>query len=311
MKAAIVTTVINVEAVIDFFISYHLNIGFDHIFLFFDDPSETSIQKARAYPNVTVVLCDDALREKWSTTRLLRTHKAYSSFIDREVMARQILNAEIACQMAVDMGIDWILHIDGDELFYSPRQSVKDHFSELDKKGVGQVTYANHEAVTERLEYDNFFKEATLFKRNFSLLTEAQIALLMSDPIFGRGSRYFHYYSIGKSAAVVRDGLVPVSVHKFMDEDDPLQEEPSILHYPLCGLQNLARKYRTIGFFDDKWFGEVNIGHHIPFHLEARNAVHRNDPDLLLQFYTHRVMINDEEKITRFLNAGVFFRVSL
>lgn len=42
-------------------------------------------------------------------------------FVNEEVQARQEVNAEIALNLCLDLGIDWLLHIDSDELFYSEK----------------------------------------------------------------------------------------------------------------------------------------------------------------------------------------------
>ena len=136
MKTAIVTTLINASSVVEFFVQYHLHIGFDHIFLFFDDPADPSSGLVEKDPNVTLILNDAALKEKWENTRLFKANRGYCDYIGNETMARQLLNTEIANDMAVQMGISWLLHIDIDELFYFPDHDVKTHFSELDRKSV-------------------------------------------------------------------------------------------------------------------------------------------------------------------------------
>ena len=47
VRAAIVTTLRNADAVLDDFIAHHLAAGFEHIFLFFDDPRDPGLERAR------------------------------------------------------------------------------------------------------------------------------------------------------------------------------------------------------------------------------------------------------------------------
>src|SRR5881227_2033303 len=151
-RAAIVTTLRDADRVLDSFIRYHLLIGFEQIFLFFDDPHDPSLDKARGYEKVTAMRDNRALRRRWKQTRLYAEDGQLRRFRNKEVMARQELNVAIAVELAIDHRIDWLLHIDIDELFYSPAQTVKEHFGSLSAKGVQQVTYANYEALPDRLD---------------------------------------------------------------------------------------------------------------------------------------------------------------
>src|ERR1044071_3813734 len=140
-KAAIVTTLRNAGPSLDSFIRYHLSLGFERMFLFFDDPNDPDIAIARRYPRrVTVIPHDENLRRSWRQTRQFSLFTHFSHFIDREVMARQMLNTEVAIGLAMKEGFDWLLHIDCDELFYSPGQTASEHFSELSNKGIRRIT---------------------------------------------------------------------------------------------------------------------------------------------------------------------------
>jgi hypothetical protein len=68
-RAAVVATVKNFVAMADSWCSYHLGIGFAHLFLYFDDPAELAvIDLASRFPasSVTAVPHDDRLRAAWS-----------------------------------------------------------------------------------------------------------------------------------------------------------------------------------------------------------------------------------------------------
>ncbi len=62
-------------------------------------------------------------------TMVYTINKMHFQYRDREVMARQVLNAGVAVQMCLERGIDWLLHIDHDELFVSGHDSVQEHFA--------------------------------------------------------------------------------------------------------------------------------------------------------------------------------------
>lgn len=130
------------------FIEYHLAIGFEHIYLFFDSKDDPGIPLAREYPRVTVTPVDDELlHRQFADTEL--PHLV--SLAKMEVMARQELNVEMAIRRARDGGFAWLLHIDIDELFWPANQNVREYFEGLSATNVGWCTFLNLEAVPERL----------------------------------------------------------------------------------------------------------------------------------------------------------------
>src|SRR5215469_6029626 len=160
-RAAIVTTLRNAGSVLDSFIGYHLSIGFGHLYLFFDDPNDPDLPRLAGNPAITAIAHDADLRNRW---RELPQYREQSAFLDREVMARQVLNTEVAMEMARGDGFAWLLHIDSDELFYSPYESAAAHFQSLENQAFETVQYMNYEAVPERDEIGDFFREVDLFK---------------------------------------------------------------------------------------------------------------------------------------------------
>lgn len=311
MRVGIVTTLRNAVA-LESFTRYHLAIGFDHIFLFFDDPNDPQIHDFENHSQITVIRGDDDLRRKWIESRSYKTFEIVRRFLDREIMARQILNVEIAMNLAVEKKIDWILHIDSDELFYSPDQSVKKHFQELEKSKINHAVYPNYEAVPEKINIDNPFKEVTLFKINRDCVDDGQFSDLQISSIKSvpqLADRFFLFYTNGKAAARVSEGLLAGGVHRFFSLGVPCKRE-RILHYACCGFENFWNKYRTLGHFDDRWFGWIDIKVIEPFHLDARDIVAKGDRNLAREFYTKRVMISDKKIINRLIYDGVFTRIA-
>ena len=161
VRAAICTTLRNAGPVLDSFVAYHLAIGFERLYLFFDDPSDPDLPRASLHAAVTAIPNDARLREHW---RSLPQYPEQSAFIDSEVMARQVLNTEFAMELARPDGFNWLLHIDADELFYSPLQSAAEHFEQVERQQLETVVYLNYEAIPERDEIGDFFREVDLFK---------------------------------------------------------------------------------------------------------------------------------------------------
>jgi hypothetical protein len=296
--------------VIESFITYHLSIGFERLFLFFDDPSDLCFEKAAKYPQVVAIKHDDSLRRLWKESRLYIEDETLCRFVDKEVMARQELNVGIAVQLALENDIDWLLHLDIDELFYLATDTLEEHFRALAGRNIERATYLNYEAIPERVEIVDYFREVTLFKKT-PRLSQTQTDLIDSMPELSASS--FLFYGNGKQAGRVSAELLPLGVHAFRPAASRSEETSTdavILHYPCCGFDHFWRKYKTLGNFNDKWFGRVDIaGKGNTFHLEARDVVASGDRLAALDFYRNRVVINDEHRIKALIESGLCCRI--
>ena len=134
-RVAIVTTLCNAQHILPSFVRYHLLKGFDHLFLFFDDPAERDLyERIAQVPKTTCFIMGPLLEENWKKARHRVDDHVYD-FIEQEAMARQQLNVAVAIEASLILGIDWLLHIDVDEAFCSPGKRVEDHFRKLDEEG--------------------------------------------------------------------------------------------------------------------------------------------------------------------------------
>jgi len=143
-------------------------------------------------------------------------------FIEREVMARQVLNAAAAVPLATESGIDWLVHLDSDELFCVEGGSAPAHFQRLADQGIRRALYLNHEAAPEQEDIEDFFRTVTLFKLN--PLAHSATSGAAGGTSVGEAERLalarqrralFHFYANGKSAATVDPWLRPLGVHEF------------------------------------------------------------------------------------------------
>lgn len=129
------------------FVSYHLAIGFAHIFIFLDHESNFNLfdflNDKYGSNSVSVFKNIEDLRSK--EREICSTFKTLEQYVDNEVPARQAINAEYAYHIASERGYRWLLHIDIDELFYLSDKSVEEHFDYLDSIGAKSMTYTNHE----------------------------------------------------------------------------------------------------------------------------------------------------------------------
>jgi Glycosyl transferase family 2 len=215
-RVATVTMVKQPGPLLGSFIEYHLAIGFDHLFLFFDDPNDPSIAEAQQYCNVTVVKNDKELQRKWEEKEI---YARIGHTIHSEMMVRQQLCVEVALDLARQKSFDWLLHIDIDELFYSPTCSVKEHFRRLENKGIDQSLYINYEAIPETADIRNPFKEVTLFKKNPAALSHGKVSIKQQKLInlcpHLMSGRFFFYYIDRKAAVKLKDGVRTNGPHMF------------------------------------------------------------------------------------------------
>lgn len=310
--AAIVTTLRDSAAVIESFVAYHRAIGFDHIFLFFDDPADPSLGWARAQPHVTAIPRDGALREAWSK---LSRYDENAAHTEREVMARQVLNVQHAMNLARAKGLKWLLHIDADELFYAPDGDAAAHFAWLETTPIETVSYANFEAVPETEETGDFFRAVTLFKKPKLLRAPPSAdAKALIDRSGQLAPNFFHFYDNGKSAVRLNaEGMLPKGVHSFVRPGkyaSAQSPQQFILHYACCGFEAFWQKYQTLGRFADQWWNKYDIVASIgPFHLQARDAVMTGDVEQARRFYRERVMIDDSELVAALMRHNLLARI--
>jgi hypothetical protein len=304
MRAFIVTTVRDPGPPLLSFLRYHLRIGFAHIFLYFDDPCDPWITAASQVPGVTVIPCTPELRE--AQRSLGGTFEAMGPFITKEVMARQILNAEHALGLARELGADWLLHLDVDELFHSA-EPVASHFSCI-APDVGQVVYLNYEAFPEHSDLEDYFREVTLFKRHPSLCSERALRGWL-----GATNRrwYFLNYDNGKAAVRPVPGTAARSVHIFTTAmtcpKTTLTVDPCILHYANCGFRYFRRKYLQRGSFSDRYFEQRP---RLPFHLASRDLFAEDSLVEQRAFYERHVVCSEERDLELLMEAGLGVRLT-
>ena len=305
-RVCIVTTVRDPGLCLESFIRYHLAIGIDHIYVFFDDPEDPAVQIALKFSNVTAIPNDEALQVQQALWNVL--YPTCEPHIGYEVMARQILNVETAIQLALDQGMDWILHIDGDELFYPGQMSALDYFDQL-SSNIFQVRFLNYEAAPEVFDIGDYFHEVTLFKKNPATLNPEFYTQFRS--ISGK-SQYFLAYQNGKSAARLHPDLLPNGVHGFdVPENYTLVTSlPCVLHYLNCGFQNYYKKYAQLGNFPDYWWGSKSTPICFPFHLASRDAYCSGDMACMAALYQEFVLYDNPAINQSLIEKGILTRIS-
>ena len=177
MRLGIVATVKDSPYTIESFVRYHLELGFSLIYLFFDDPKDPALSSATHWEQVRVIPNNADLKQAWASLDsvlsdvTIRPYPSgggipYQALAEKYKTARQILNVDQAIRLAQQDGIDWLLHIDSDELFYIPGNDFQGHCAALEQAPRDIVTYYNLEAVPEQLNTERYFEEIQLFKVN-------------------------------------------------------------------------------------------------------------------------------------------------
>mmetsp|Transcript_2839 Transcript_2839/g.3937 ORF Transcript_2839/g.3937 Transcript_2839/m.3937 type:complete len:427 (-) Transcript_2839:214-1494(-) len=340
---ALVTTLLLPEGgahVLLSFVRWHLAIGFERLYLFFDDFCPKIVGWDELKEMLKSIKDGEIRVECYRRGEIdWKRNEKFSPFVDTEVQARQVLNAEYAYVQAMTAGLRWLLHLDIDEAFYvSSRSEFVRHFAQLDADNIGHCTYANHEGVPEYTTHEtiDYFAHVTLFRVNHLCPQGDMNANIQESFAYWkqrtRHSQFLLCYDNGKSAVRLVQGSSAISVHawnipsnlkyrtaltdarklEFDSIDYNLRFEPCILHYVVCGLFWLETKYKVLGHFDNAWFGGA-----LPiapsFHLDARDIVLSNDPLALHSFYNAHVAPPPPHILNKHIEAGVcrrYFAIS-
>eukprot|EP00930_Biecheleria_cincta_P043882 TRINITY_DN30112_c0_g1_i1.p1 TRINITY_DN30112_c0_g1~~TRINITY_DN30112_c0_g1_i1.p1 ORF type:complete len:765 (+),score=105.04 TRINITY_DN30112_c0_g1_i1:49-2343(+) len=319
VRIGVVSTLRDVEDQFHLWLEWFRIVGFSHLFLYFDDPSrdEASIEEARAIYSadfVSFALNTPELRKEWPT---LRSWSKFSAHTD-DRMCRQLLNLAHGfsraskCQPGAPEEVDWMLHLDHDELFLPPPQGLQTHFKHLENLGCKLCLYQNLEAAPEDHTLTPFL-DVSMFKVPSGRMPKTPLGAAGTNFWAKRtaAGNYFLYYDNGKSAVRVRQRsgteIAPVSVHLLYPPEDledlmvggkawttfAPQELPEmnlgwlssrheevvvgakVLHYPATHFDRLFRKYDHLKDFPSVRFGGDLV---IPpsFHLEARDCYLRH-----------------------------------
>jgi hypothetical protein len=270
---AIVTTILKPDSSFPVWLEYHLR-RVDRILIFMDDPSQSLVfeQLVRDKP-VLLFNGSAAVPEMTPESRLIY---------------RQDANNNVAIEYALTNHIEWLLHIDIDELFYDDKNST------WRTTEAGMVRFLNVEAVFLPYEIDNYFEDCKLFKPHW-------------------GDLRFTAYAFGKSAVRVTPTVRSNGPHTFADYEggDVTVDHPLILHYPTPTFRRWISKFQVYGNFSDFWYGDSNLPL-FPFMTQSRDLVRAGletgEWEEARKYYTS--WIPDAESVARYVESGELMRIS-
>lgn len=281
------------------------------MYLFFDDPDDLAISQVEHYSRLTIFRCDKA---HWS---------GFGISTDSKIQDKQEKNATLAFQMARDSGVDWLLHVDHDELLYGP-QTIKHYFSSV-ADNVDVIRFPVMEATPQKQAYSNAFSEIRYFKvfdalsasmDQFSTREENRAAQYSSAKWWYRrrkaaqllgsehakyhaGKNFLNGHQMGKSATRTSAGISSIKCHlpEPAESTSPgmkVSQRFYVLHYDCMGFESWKNKWNSrltgAANFDTRQFSAY------------RNSIlkdfkkHSNDGSLL-NLYKNFYHLNNYEKV--------------
>jgi len=218
-KIAIVTTIRAERENIQSFINYHLNINIDHLFIFFDNPNDENFGYFNRLDNISCILCNS---KYW---------KSFECNANSNIEARQVNNANLALKLAQEMQIDWIAHIDIDELIYA-NSSLKDILDSL-PQDIDSLWLPPLEAIPKRMHYKNPFKDIHIFKQ---LPDKTSQYYKGECPAAFFDGEYFRGHIGGKSITKISNKIKSLNLHKPIAQKNQqikttISTKTSLLHY--------------------------------------------------------------------------------
>ncbi|THG14776.1 hypothetical protein TEA_027321 [Camellia sinensis var. sinensis] len=219
-------------------IFYHKVIGVSTFLLFVEGKAATpDVSKVlESISGVKVIYRTKELEEQQARSRIWNETWLASFFYkpcNYELFVKQSLNMEMAIIMAREAGVDWIIHLDTDELLHpagAREYSVRQLLAEV-PGNVDMVIFPNYESSVERDDIKEPFSEVSMFKKNYDHLPK--------DTYFGNykeatrsNPNYFLTYGNGKSAARIEDHLRPNGAHRWHN----YMKTPNAVSVVVCDL---------------------------------------------------------------------------
>lgn len=226
------------------FAAYHHHLGVDEVIMFFDDPEDLAAATLHGKPGITVIKCDS---DHWNLLNHTRGRP-------ETVQERQITNMNWLIQeRAVDL--DWIIHIDSDELIWAPDGLHRTLQNEGSKTSVLQLT--TMEAVPPHPDLSDPFKEVTLFREHlphrYPLAKRLHVGSGFID-----SEGFFRGHTQGKPAVRLDGVVTAVKIHRAVEMDKSrftkkISEGMRVLHYDAGSFDQWLAKWRDrAGFARDR-----------------------------------------------------------
>ncbi|XP_030493595.1 glycosyltransferase-like KOBITO 1 [Cannabis sativa] len=296
---------------------YHKVLGVTTFFLFVEGKAATpEVSKVlKSIPGVKVIYRTKELEEKQAKSRIWNETWLSSFFYkpcNYELFVKQSLNMEMAIVMARDAGMDWILHLDTDELIhpagareYSLRQLLLDV-----PKNVDMVIFPNYESSVERDDIKEPFTEVSMFKRNYDHLPKDTYFGMYKESTRGNPN-YFLTYGNGKSVARVQDHLRPNGAHRwhnYMKTPNEIKlEEAAVLHYTYAKFSDLTSRRDRCGCKPTR--EDVKRCFMLEFDRTAFIIASTATEEEMMNWYHEHIVWDDKDLKMKLLRKGILTRI--
>ncbi|KAM2227425.1 hypothetical protein ACFXTI_014231 [Malus domestica] len=298
-------------------IFYHKVIGVTNFFLFVEgkaaSPKVSNVLET--IPGVKVIYRTKELEEQQAKSRIWNETWLSSFFYkpcNYELFVKQSLNMEMAIVMAREAGMDWIIHLDTDELIYPAgihEYSLRQLLSDV-PGNVDIVIFPNYESSVERDDIKEPFSEVSMFKKNYDHLPK--------DVYFGnykeatRGNpNYFLTYGNGKSAARIQDHLRPNGAHRwhnYMKTPNEIKlDEAAVLHYTYPKFSDLTSRRDRCGCKPTK--DDVKRCFMLEFDRAAFIIASTATEEEMLSWYRERIVWTDKTLNLKLQRKGILTRI--
>lgn len=298
-------------------IYYHKVMGVSSFLLFVEGKaaSPNVSRVLETIPGVKVIYRTRELEEQQAKSRIWNETWLSSFFYkpcNYELFVKQSLNMEMAIVMARDSGMDWIIHLDTDELIhpagtqeYSMRQLLSDVPGNVD-----MVIFPNYESSVERDDITEPFSEVSMFKKNYDHLPKDVYFGNYKDATRGNPN-YFLTYGNGKSAARVQDHLRPNGAHRwhnYMKTPNEIKlEEAAVLHYTYTKFSDLTSRRDRCGCKPTK--EDVKRCFMLDFDRAAFIIASTATEEEMLQWYRERIVWTDKTLNMKLMRKGILTRI--
>ncbi|MFS7895223.1 putative Glycosyltransferase family 92 [Helianthus anomalus] len=298
-------------------IFYHKVIGVSTFFLFVEGKAASpGVSKVlESIPDVKLIYRTRELEEQQAKSRIWNETWLSSFFYkpcNYELFVKQSLNMEMAIVMAREADMDWILHLDTDELIYpagTREYSLRKLLSDVPKY-VDMVVFPNYESSVERDDIKDPFSEVSMFKKNYDHLPK--------DTYFGnykestRGNpNYFLTYGNGKSAARVQHHLRPNGAHRwhnYMKTPNEIKlDEAAVLHYTYTKFSDLTSRRDRCGCKPTK--DDVKRCFMLEFDRSAFIIASTATEEEMLSWYREHVVWTDKALNMKLMRKGILTRI--
>ncbi|KAL0404862.1 UNVERIFIED_CONTAM: Glycosyltransferase-like KOBITO 1 [Sesamum radiatum] len=298
-------------------IFYHKVIGITNFFLFVEgkaaSPEAYSVLKSipgvRLIPRTKDLEVQQANSRIWNETWL---KPFFYKPCNYELFVKQTLNMESGIVMAREAGMDWIIHLDTDELMYpagSQGYSVPKLLLDV-PEDVDTVVFPNYESAVERDDIKEPFSEVTMFKKNFDHLPQETYSSYYNEASHSNPN-YFLTYGNGKSAARIQDHLRPNGAHRwhnYMKIPREIEfEEAVVLHYTYTKFSDLTARRNRCGCKLTR--EDIERCFMLDFDRYAFMIASTGTEEQMLKWYHEHVVWTDREVKLKLLREGVFTRI--